>query len=127
MRKQIAATNFGAEDILVLTPSGLMSFLTQVEELNGLELDLSETDSGLIISIGNSSYTLQCATELDVEDEVVDEIDNINEEGYDELKEELGETFEDPEAVEGGIIKELAKTLLVGGLVRLTKDAILKS
>ena len=122
------------ESNLVLTPSGLLAFLSQIEELEGYELKLVEDEDTIRIHIGDSIYSIESpeSSEVEVSDEVVDVIDDLNAEGYHELEEDEGidvEDFEDieGEAVEGGIIKELIKTLAVGGLVRLTKDAIMKS
>lgn len=112
---------------LVLTPSGLIAFLSQIEELDGKDsLAISEADdgSGLTVYIGDSTYRLQPEfdSEVEVAPEVVDELSSIDDSGYDDL----GDDFEeiDDEAIEGGILKELIKTLAIGGLVRMTKNAI---
>lgn len=112
------------ESTYVLTPSALFAFLTQVEELDGQNIGISEDEGVLTIYIGNSEYKLRGSedSEVKVDAEVVDEIKDINEDCYEEVDNE-----EVDEPVEGGIIKELAKTLLIGGLVRLTKNAIMKS
>ena len=118
------------EDTLVLTPSALLTLLSQVEELKDLDLAIDEEEDGITIKIGENIYKLESPKEVEVDSEVVEAIDDINEECYDELAEEVevDELTEiEGDLVEGGIIKELIKTLAVGGLVRLTKDAILKS
>lgn len=120
------------DEMLVLTPSGLVTFLTQIEELEGLDMAVSVNEAGgsIDVKIGESVYSIQSPQEsvIEVTDDVVDELDTINEEGYTELAETEGiEMVEDDEVVEGGIIKELIKTLAVGGLVRLTKNAIMNS
>lgn len=129
LKKNIKAAENIAEDTLVLTPSGLLTFLVEIEELKGENIYLSETDDGIVVTIGDSSYTLKspAESEISIDSEAVDEIDEINEIGYDDIAEDLDESFENSEEIEGGIIKELVKTLAVGGLVRLTKDAIMKS
>lgn len=111
---------------LVLTPSGLIAFLSQIEELDGKDsLAISEADdgSGLTIYIGDSTYRLQPEfdSEIEVSSEVVDEIADIDDSGYDDLGDDFEEVDED---IEGGILKELIKTLAIGGLVRMTKNAI---
>lgn len=116
------------EGNLVLTPSGLLTFLSQIEELDTKgNLAITEDNDALEIAIGDSVYVLECTEESDVEvdPEVIETIQDINEEGYETFEEEIGEL--DSEPVEGGIIKELAKTLAVGALVRLTKNAITNS
>lgn len=116
------------EGNLVLTPSGLLTFLSQIEELDTKgNLAITEDDNSLEIAIGDSVYILECTEESDVavDEDVIETIQDINEEGYEVLEDEIGEL--DTEPVEGGIIKELAKTLAVGALVRLTKNAITNS
>ena len=112
------------DDVLVITPSGLLEFLSQISELEGLSVSVEEQADGINVNIGGSSYLLQCdrSSVVEVEPEVVDEIDAINEEGYDGAGAEL----EEYDSVEGGLLKEIIKTLAIGGLVRMTKNALLK-
>lgn len=112
------------ESKLILTPSALLAFLSEIEELQDYSLSLSENEGELIVSIGDSQYILQSPEEstVEIDTEVIEDIEDIDEDGYDEI-----DNYVEDEPVEGGIIKELAKTLLVGGLVRLTKNAIMKS
>lgn len=119
-------------EMLVLTPSALVAFLSEIEELKGLDLELTENNNSLDIKIGDNNYKLESPAEsvVEVNDEAMDELEDLNEDGYEELDDfNLEEDLEDVsgEAVEGGIIKELLKTLAVGGLVRLTKNAIANS
>lgn len=108
----------------VLTPSGLVSFLSEIEELRNADIAIDESTTGLKVRIGESTYDIQSpsGSEVNVDDTVMEEIEEINDEGWDEVDVE----FED-EPIEGGILKEALKTLAIGGLVRLTKDALLKS
>lgn len=120
------------DNMLVLTPSALITFLANIEELSGLDLTITESENSIQVQIGESVYTLESpqTSEIEVTSEAIDEIDNLNEEGYDELADsDAIEHLEEVEGdvVEGGIIKELIKTLAVGGLVRLTKGAIMDS
>ena len=121
-------TNIVENETPVLTPSGLLAFLSQIEELDGKDhLGITTTDdgTGIQVFIGDSVYNLVTDDNvIAVDSELVDEIQDINAEGY----EDLGEEFEEAEEpVRGGIIKELIKTLAIGGLVRLTKKAIEKA
>lgn len=116
------------ETKLVLTPSALFTFLSQIDEIpNDLDIAIEENGDSLTVFIGESMYVLESPEQssVSVDVETVDEIDDIDNEGFDEFEQEFGDIV-DEEAVEGGIIKEIAKTLLVGGLVRLTKNAISK-
>lgn len=109
----------------VLTVSGLVSFLSEIEELQGKDISVADEDSTLTISIGDSTYRIESpeSSEVEVDSAVVDTVDSIDEEGWDEIA-DVVEEAEEP--VEGGIIKEVLKTLAIGGLVRLTKNAIMK-
>mgnify|MGYP006988962236 CR=1 FL=1 len=121
-------------DIVVLTPSALLAFLTQIDELKDVNIEMEEYDSFIKIKIGENHYTLEApeSSAVEVSNDVVDEVSDLNDEGYDEISEDIeegnidGELVEG-EAIEGGIVKELLKTLAVGGLVRLTKGAIVNS
>ena len=121
-------------DIVVLTPSALLAFLTQIDELKDVNIEMEEYGSFIKIKIGENYYTLEApeSSAVEVSNDVVDEVSDLNDEGYDEISEDIeegsidGELIEG-EAIEGGIVKELLKTLAVGGLVRLTKGAIVNS
>lgn len=120
------------DNMLVLTPSALLTFLANIEELRDLDIDMVESDSTIQVKIGESIYTLESPedSEIQINGDAVEELDDINEEGYDELaNEDVIDHLEEVEGdvVEGGVIKELIKTLAVGGLVRLTKGAIMDS
>ena len=111
------------ENSMVLTQSGLLTFLTEIEQLKNLDFGIEETENGWIISIGDDKYELQSpeSSEIEVDQDTVDLIEEIDDEGWNEISDEV---IEDVEPVEGGIIKEVLKTLAVGGLVRLTKNAL---
>lgn len=120
------------DNMLVLTPSALLTFLANIEELRDLDIDMVESDSTIQVKIGESIYTLESPedSEIQINGDAVEELDDINEEGYDELaNEDVIDHLEEVEGdvVEGGVIKELIKTLAVGGLVRLTRGAIMNS
>lgn len=120
-----------SQNMLVLTPSALLTFLAQIEELKTAEISLVEDEDAIRVQIGDGTYVLESpqTSEVEISEDAVEELDSLNEEGYEQLAEDEDINLEDVsgEEVEGGVIKELIKTLAVGGLVRLTKDAILKS
>ena len=111
------------EEAKVLTVSGLAAFLAEIEQLKGLDITVSEEANSISISIGDDTYQIESPEEsvVEVGGDVVESVDEINEECWDEIADEV---VEDDEPVEGGIIKELIKTLAIGGLVRLTKNAL---
>lgn len=113
-------------DQIVITPAGLMDILSQIDELAELNISVSESESGLQITVGDSTYSVSQsdATPVEVTEDVIDEVDEINVDAYEDL--ESSGSVELSDVVEGGPIKELLKTLAVGGLVRLTKHLLTK-
>ena len=111
---------------IVLTESGLLTFLSEIDELKDYPLSLTSDEDGIIVEIGDSIYKLELTpdSEVTIDSDAVEEIQEINECGFDDID---GLVDNDEEPIEGGVIKELLKTLAVGGLVRLTKNAIVKS
>ena len=108
---------------ILLTPAALLDFLRQVDELADKDISVDDTGSALNITIGDSSYSIDFgdAETVEVPDEVVEEVAEINENTYEEIDDvEYTEVSDGEEVVEGGVIKELLKTLAVGGMVRLT-------
>ena len=108
-------------DELVFTPAALIDLLSQIDELKELDIMLSEAiDGAIILQAGNSTYEVKPKQEttVDVEPTVVDAIADANEEAYNELTDDM-ELSDTPVDIEAGPIKELLKTLLVGGMVRL--------
>lgn len=106
------------ESQLLFTPGALLSFLSQVEELQDYNLDIQETSSkSLQITIGNSVYTIrpEDLTEIPAKDVDVEDV-------FDASKEALNsvDDLEDSEPIESGILKEMAKSLMLGGMIRLS-------
>ena len=112
------------EGQILFTPSSLLDLLTKIEELKGLDVGVTESVNGdMYIKVGESSYKIDTSnvTDIRVEDDVVETIEDVNEETYSNLEESDEVVLEDnPDKIESSIIKELAKTLLLGGMVRLS-------
>ena len=114
---------------ILFTPASLLDLLSQIDSIKDLDLGLTETiDGELQLIVGDDVYivpTNECATDVSVDEEVVEEISEVNEAAYAELGNEFEldglELGNGEDLIEGGIIKELAKTLAVGGVVRLGK------
>lgn len=114
---------------IVFTPASLIDLLSQIEELNDSAIGISETIDGKIqLNVGESSYIIDTdvATDVIVDEQTVEQVEDTNFEAYESLDESIEVSV--PEdgyvPIESGIIKELAKTLLVGGLVRLSTNAL---
>lgn len=111
---------------VVFTSAAILDLLRQVDELHNYDIDSSEqSDGSIILSIGSSSYTISAssAEEVKVTPAVIDQISDINDEAFDDLA-SSGDI--ELSTVESGIIKEIGKTLLVGGLVRLANKILKK-
>lgn len=113
---------------LVFTPSAVLALLTEIEELKGKQISFKEEDDQIVLTIDDSTYSIDStlAEDLQVDDYTVETLSIANEEGYEELESNEDVTFNEDEPVEGGIIKELVKTLAIGGLVRMTNNALIK-
>lgn len=116
-------------DQILLTPSALLDFLIQVEELKDMDISVSETPDGNILvtfesDTGYSMYSIDCskAEQVQVEDKTVEQVSDINEEAYEDIV-ESDDSVEQIVDVEGGLIKEAIKTLAIGGLARLAGKA----
>lgn len=101
---------------VLYTSAAVVDLLSQINELQGKTIDINETDSQAIITIDDTEYTIPYnnAAEIEVDDFVVDEVADITDSAYEDMDESA------PDDITSGILKELAKTLFVGGLVRLT-------
>lgn len=111
---------------ILFTPSSLVDFLIQVDELKDVNIGVNDDGENVSISIGDSTYQInpKSVTNIDVSDDDLDQACQANESNYDEL-EESG-SIELNDSVESGIIKQLLKTLAIGGIVRLAAKELKK-
>jgi len=110
---------------IIFTPASLLEILNQIDELNDYNVSVTETlDGNLQIEIGDSVYQIDADNieEVEVPEDVVDTVEDINEETYEDLIDSDG--FESIETVEGGFLKEAIKSLLLGGAVKLIKKLL---
>lgn len=113
-------------DELLFTSASILHLLSSIEELKDKNIRLNETTSGIEITIGDSTYEINSddATDVQVEENVVEEINDITSEAYDDLSNDgVDVNISD---VEGGLIKELVKTLMLGGMIRMTSNMLKK-
>ena len=106
-------------DEIMFTPAAVLDFLTQIEELQGYDIGIDDSSNMLRVTIGDSIYNINTrnTTDISVDESVVDDVELVNQSAYDSLS-DSGEVELEP--INSGLIKQVAKTLLVGGLVRLT-------
>ena len=110
---------------LVFTPASLIDLLSKIDELADYDIGIAETlDDNIQLTIGDSTYIIEAdnAVEVEVDEDVAETIEDANTEAYENLDDSIEvESLDEEnlEPVESGILKELAKTLLVGGIVRV--------
>lgn len=106
------------KETLIFTPSALLEILSGIEELSDYQIGITETiDGKLQLQVGSSVYELEQESEtqtIEVTEDTVDKIEEVNENTYEEL------TEIDNEPITSGIIGELAKNMLLGGMLRLS-------
>lgn len=107
------------KETVVFTPAALLEVLSGIDELKDYQIGITETlDGKLQIQVGSSTYELELQSEqqtIDVTEDIVDKVEEVNEDTYEELTE-----VDTEEPVTGGIIGELSKNMLLGGMLRLS-------
>ena len=112
-------------DEVVFTSSALLELLSQIPEFDEHKLAISETlDGNIQLQVDDSYYVLETSQQdVQVDEETVDTIADINDEVYEDLVADLDDGEPD-DYIESGIIKEALKTLLLGGMIRLTSKLL---
>lgn len=113
---------------VLFTPASILDMLSQIDELKEYDLGVTETlDGNLQIQVGESAYEIEIdsATEIEVPEDVVNSVEEINEDAYEDLvgSEEF-ENSENSDIVEAGLIKEAIKSMLLGGAIKLIKKLV---
>lgn len=114
---------------VMFTSAAVLDLLLQIDELKNYTVGMTETlDGELQLQIGDSIYLLtnDDTKTIEVEDEVVGEIELTTEDAYKEIADDVSEDGESAEPVEAGIIKEIAKSLALGGLIRFASKHLMK-
>lgn len=127
MRKytKISAATTESNSQLMFTPASVVDLLLQIDELKDKTIIIAETPDGqLQLTIGDSIYMIDdnSSESVEVEDEIVDIIEETNSDAFEEIEGEL-EINEEP--IEGGIIKDAVKSLLLGGMIKFAKKHLL--
>lgn len=111
---------------LLLTPASLVDFLSQIDELSEKSISLNSDNEYIEVSIGESTYRIRPQDEVNVPVSVddIDEVNDAADDTYDELVD--NGYVENSDEIESGLIKELIKTLAIGGMVRLAAKKLKK-
>lgn len=122
---------------VMFTSAAVLDLLLQIEELKDYSIGISETPNGDIqLQVGDSIYLINSdhSKTIQVEDTVVGEIEVTAEDAYNDLLEnsieiepdsEMGQYY-DSDVVEGSFLKEIAKSLTLGGMIRFASKHLLK-
>lgn len=126
MKKRYIGSADLENSTLLLTPASLVDFLSQIDELSEKSISLNSDNGYIEVSIGEATYRIRPQDEVNVPVSV-DDIDEVNEaadDTYDELVD--NGYIENSDEIESGLIKELIKTLAIGGMVRLAAKKLKK-
>ena len=130
------------DEEILFTSAAILDLLSQIDELADKDLRIDKTiDNKIQLTIGSSVYEIsnEPDTTIEVSDETVDDINEATVDAYQELldrpieyKSDISEDNnsvtqipEDAEPIQGGIIKEAIKSLLLGGMIRFAKNRLL--
>ena len=130
------------DEEILFTSAAILDLLSQIDELADKDLHIDKTlDDKIQLTIGSSVYEIsnEPNTTIEVSDETIDDITEATVDAYQELldrpieyKSDISEDNnsvtqipEDAEPIQGGIIKEAIKSLLLGGMIRFAKNRLL--
>lgn len=126
-RSPTLAADAVSNNEIVFTPAALLDIVSKIDELSEYEIGLTTTlDNQLQLQVGDSVYDLTSESDVNdisVDDSVVEDVSEINEDAYEQILDDDGE---EAEPIESGLVKELIKTLAIGGVVRLGKNYLTK-
>lgn len=97
---------------VVFTSAGLVDLLAQIDELSDKNINMSDNNGAITLTIGDSSYSIKKPTDVvEISEQALSEITEIADDAINDI--------DNSSPIESGIVKEALKTLLVGGAVRL--------
>lgn len=126
MKKRYIRSTELENSTLLLTPASLVDFLSQIDELSEKSISLNSNNGYIEVSIGEATYRIRPQDEVNVPVSVddIDEVNDAADDTYDELVD--NGYIENSDEIESGLIKELIKTLAIGGMVRLAAKKLKK-
>ena len=103
----------------LFSAASLLTILSEIEEIDAEQIYLDTDETGITVTLDGNSYRFNYdkagTAEVEVSDEDMTEAEEV-------ISAELEN--EEPERVEAGVLSGALKTLLVGGLVRLTSKLL---
>ena len=114
-------------ETILFTPASLIDLLSKIDELSDYEINITESiDGELQLTIGESTYIISNdnVTDISVDEDVVEQIEDVNVETYEDLAQDLDVSYSDDVPIESGFFGELAKDIAIGGLVRFGYNLI---
>lgn len=112
---------------IIFTPSALESLLRSIDELAEYDISVDDTDNdSILLRIGDSDYYIETeeAEDVEVDEDVLDDIEEINDITFADNEDIASEYDSGLEDIESGLLSQVVKTLLVGGMVRLTNKVL---
>lgn len=105
---------------LLLTSVSLFDILSQISELSSCKIDVSDTGTSISIKIDDNTYVVKSSSNdiVSAPESVVQDVSEIVDTEYSKS--------DSSENIESGVLKEIVKTLAVGGLVRLSAKLLSK-
>lgn len=116
---------------ILFTPAAVFDLLQNIDELSEYDLEIIQVSTGKIqLRVGESLYNIDTssATSVNVDKSVVFDVKAINDSEYESAVDAsyTADMVSVDDEITSGVFKEVAKTLLVGGLVRLTSKLLRK-
>lgn len=112
---------------IVFTSGALLELFNQIQEFEGHTFEVADDGDSVVLSVDGSTYTLKSAVEdVPADEETIETIADIDDEVYSDIADSdyIGDDIDAGEPVESGIIKEAIKSLLLGGMIRLSSKLL---
>lgn len=112
---------------ILFTPASVLDLLTQISELNEIDISMTESEESITFEIGENIYKItdESAIDVTVSEEDYNAVQDTQDEVLQDLESE-GIAVSDDAPVEAGILKGLLDAITIGGLVKLGVDILKK-
>lgn len=112
-------------DNILFTPAAVLELLVNIDELKNSSIGISEgIDGNIILQIDDATYEIptESMNTISVDSKVSEQVEEVNQDAYDDLT----DTYETEISsdIESGVLKHIAKSLLLGGMIRLSSKLL---